>query len=94
MKVQPLADRVLVEVLEGEAKTEGGIFIPDTAQEKTQEGKVVSVGPGKIEEGKLIPVHVKAGDKIIYDKFAGTQIKVDGKDHLILKDEEILATIS
>ncbi|GHV63707.1 10 kDa chaperonin [Spirochaetia bacterium] len=87
MKVKPLADRVIVKLEKTEAKTAGGIIIPDTAQEKTQEGVVVEVGDDKEV------IKVKAGQKILYDKYAGTQIKIDGNDHLILKMQDILAII-
>ncbi|GHU73080.1 10 kDa chaperonin [Spirochaetia bacterium] len=87
MKVKPLADRVIVKLEKTEAKTAGGIIIPDTAQEKTQEGVVVEVGDDKEV------IKVKAGQKILYDKYAGTQIKIDGNDHLILKMQDILAIV-
>ena len=94
MKVTPLGDRVLVKPLEAEAKTRGGIILPDTAKEKPHEGKVVAVGKGRVsEEGKLQPLEVKAGDKVLYGKYSGTEIKVDGEDHLIVKEEDILAII-
>jgi chaperonin GroES len=94
MKIQPLGDRVLVEpVKEGEIK-KGGIIIPDTAKEKPQEGKVIAVGSGKLDDnGKVIPFHVKKGDKILMPKYGGTEIKVDGKDYLILREEDILGVI-
>jgi chaperonin GroES len=87
MKVKPLADRVIVKLEKTEAKTAGGIIIPDTAQEKTQSGVVVEVGDDKEV------IKVKAGQKVLYDKYAGTQIKIDGNDHLILKMQDILAVI-
>jgi len=89
MKIKPLADRVLVKLEKNEAKTAGGIIIPDTAQEKTQQGKVVEVGPGTEKE----KVTVKSGDRVMYDKYAGAQIKVDGEEHLILKMQDIIAVI-
>ena len=89
MKVRPLTDRVLVKLEKNEAKTAGGIIIPDTAQEKTQQGVVVATGPGTEKE----PIHVKAGDKVMYDKYAGTQIKIDGVEHLILKMADIIAVV-
>ena len=89
MKVRPLADRVMVKLEKNEAKTAGGIIIPDTAQEKTQQGTVIAVGPGTEKEA----ITVKSGDKVMYDKYAGTQIKIDGVDHLILKMQDIIATI-
>ena len=89
MKVKPLADRVMVKLEKNEAKTAGGIIIPDTAQEKTQQGVVVEVGPGTEKD----PVLVKAGQKVMYDKYAGTQVKIDGEEHLILKMSDIIAVI-
>ncbi|MDR0301379.1 MAG: co-chaperone GroES [Treponema sp.] len=89
MKVKPLADRVMVKLEKNEAKTAGGIIIPDTAQEKTQQGVVVEVGPGTEKE----PIFVKAGQKVMYDKYAGTQVKIDGEEHLILKMADIIAII-
>jgi chaperonin GroES len=89
MKVKPLSDRVLVKLEKNEAKTAGGIIIPDTAQEKTQTGSVVEVGPGTEKD----PITVKAGQKVMYDKYAGTQVKIDGEDHLILKMSDIIAAI-
>ncbi|MCL2174899.1 MAG: co-chaperone GroES [Treponema sp.] len=89
MKVKPLGDRVLVKLEKNEAKTAGGIIIPDTAQEKTQQGSVVSVGTGTEKE----PITVKAGDKVMYDKYAGTQVKIDGVEHLIVKMADIIAIV-
>lgn len=89
MKVKPLADRVMVKLEKNEAKTAGGIIIPDTAQEKTQTGVVVAVGPGT----EKTPITVKAGDKVMHDKYAGTQIKIDGEDHLILKMADVIAIV-
>ena len=89
MKVKPLADRVMVKLEKNEAKTAGGIIIPDTAQEKTQQGTVVEAGPGTEKD----PVCVKAGQKVMYDKYAGTQVKIDGEEHLILKMSDIIAVI-
>ena len=89
MKVKPLADRVLVKLEKNEAKTAGGIIIPDTAQEKTQQGMVVEAGPGTEKE----KVTVKSGDRVMYDKYAGTQVKIDGVEHLILKMQDIIAII-
>lgn len=94
MKVKPLNDRVLVLRIGEEEKTSGGIIIPDTAKEKPQEGKVIAVGPGKVnEEGKKIALDVKAGDKILFGKYSGTEIKIDGVEHLIMREEDILAII-
>ncbi|MDR2941476.1 MAG: co-chaperone GroES [Treponema sp.] len=89
MKVKPLADRVMVKLEKNEAKTAGGIIIPDTAQEKTQQGVVVEVGPGTEKD----PVLVKPGQKVMYDKYAGSQVKIDGEEHLILKMTDIIAVI-
>lgn len=89
MKVKPLGDRVIVKLEKNEAKTAGGIIIPDTAQEKTQQGMVVEVGPGTEKE----KITVKKGDKVMYDKYAGTQVKINGEEHLILKMADIIATV-
>ncbi|MDR2731026.1 MAG: co-chaperone GroES [Treponema sp.] len=89
MKVKPLADRVMVKLEKNEAKTAGGIIIPDTAQEKTQQGVVVEIGPGTEKD----PIFVKAGQKVMYDKYAGTQVKIDGEEHLILKMSDIIAIV-
>jgi chaperonin GroES len=94
MKVKPLNDRVLVLRIGEEEKTSGGIIIPDTAKEKPQEGKVVAVGPGKVnDEGKKIVLDVKAGDKVLFGKYSGTEIKIDGVEHLIMREDDILAII-
>lgn len=94
MKIQPLADRIMVEVLEAKEVTKGGIVLPDTAQEKPQEAKVIAVGKGKVTtEGKVVTPEVKPGDKILFGKYSGTEIKVDGKEYLILKEEDILAIV-
>ena len=94
MNFRPLNDRVLVEALDQEAKTKGGIIIPDTAKEKPQQGKVVSAGPGaRTEDGKLQPMGVKAGDKILFGKWSGTEVKLDGKDLLIMKESDILGVL-
>jgi len=94
MKIKPLQDRVIVKRLEEEEKTKGGIIIPDTAKEKPQEGKVIAVGKGKVtEDGKLIPLDVKVGDKILFGKYSGTEIKIGGEEHLIMREEDILGVI-
>jgi chaperonin GroES len=94
MKIRPLADRVLVKRVAEEEKTKGGIIIPDTAKEKPQEGKVIAVGKGKIgEDGKTTPLDVKAGDRILFGKYSGTEIKLNGEEHLILREEDILGVI-
>ncbi len=92
MKIKPLGDKILVEVLEAEEKTKGGIILPDTAKEEKTEGKVVSVGGGKVlESGKVQPIEVKKGDRVIYNKYAGDEILIDGKKHKIVKESEVLA---
>ena len=94
MNVKPLGDRVLVQPIEQEEVKKGGIIIPDTAKEKPQEGKVVAVGPGKRDDnGKLIPMDVKKGDRVLYSKYGGTEIKIDGKDHLIMREDDILGVL-
>jgi chaperonin GroES len=94
MKIKPLGDRVLVLPLEAETKTQGGIIIPDTAKEKPQQAKVIAVGPGRTsEDGKLIKPEVKAGDKVLYGKYSGSEVTVDGAEHLILKESDILAIL-
>jgi chaperonin GroES len=95
MKVKPLQDRVLVKRVEEEAKTKGGIIIPDSAKEKPQEGLVVAVGPGKVtDNGTRVTPEVKAGDRILFGKYSGSEIKVDGVEHLILREDDILAVIT
>ena len=94
MKMRPLQDRVIVKRLEEEEKTKGGIIIPDSAKEKPQEGKVIAVGKGKTtDEGKVIPLDVKAGDRILFGKYSGTEVKIDGEEHLIMREEDILGII-
>ena len=93
MKIQPLADRILVEVLEAKDKTKAGIYLPETAKEKPQEAKVIAVGKGKVSDGKVIPLELKAGDKILFGKYSGTEITVDDKEYLILKEEDVLAIV-
>ncbi|MCM8772269.1 MAG: co-chaperone GroES [Candidatus Omnitrophica bacterium] len=93
-KIRPLGDRVVVEPLEAEEKTKGGIILPDTAKEKPQEGKVVAVGKGKLnEKGELIPMEVKVGDKVLYGKYAGTEVNIDDKQYIILREDDILAIV-
>ena len=94
MKFRPLHDRVVVKRIEGEEKTKGGIIIPDTAKEKPQEGEVVAVGPGaRDESGKLIPIDLKAGDLVLFGKWSGTEVKVDGQDLLIMKESDIMGVL-
>lgn len=94
MKIKPLADRILVKRLEEEEVVRGGIIIPDTAKEKPQEAKVIAVGPGKLsEEGKRQSLEVKKGDRILMGKYSGTEVKIDGEDHLILREEDVLAIL-
>jgi chaperonin GroES len=94
MKIRPLQDRVIVKRLEEEAKTKGGIIIPDTAKEKPMEGLVVSVGKGKTaDDGKLIKLEVKAGDRILFGKYSGTDVKIDGEELLIMREEDILGIL-
>jgi len=91
MKIRPLGDRVLVVRIEEKGKTTGGIIIPDTAKEKPREGKIIAVGPGKWgENGKRIPMQVKKGDSILFGKYAGSDIKIDGEEHLIMTEDDIL----
>ena len=92
-KIQPLGDRVLIKPLEAEEKTKGGIILPDTAKEKQQEGKVMAAGKGRVDDGKTIALEVKVGDKVLYGKYSGTEIKIDGEDMLIVKEEDILAIV-
>ncbi len=93
-KIQPLADRVVVEPLEAEEKTAGGIVIPDTAKEKQQRGKVVAVGKGRVsEEGKVTPLEVKVNDQILFGRYSGTEVKIGGQEFLIVKEDDILAII-
>ena len=95
MKVKPLHDRVLVKRVEPEEKVKGGIIIPDTAKEKPLEGKVVAVGSGRLDEdGKRIPLEVKVGDRVLVGKYAGTEIKIDEVEHVIVKEDEILGIVS
>ena len=95
MKFRPLHDRVVIERIDAEAKTAGGIIIPDTAQEKPQQGKVIAVGPGgRDESGKLTPMGVKAGDRVLFGKWSGTEVKLDGDELLIMKESDIMGVIA
>ena len=94
MKLRPLHDRVIVERLEDEEKTAGGIIIPDTAKEKPQQGRVIAVGKGKVlENGQVIPLAVKEGDRVLFGKYAGADIKIEGDEHFIMREDDILAII-
>lgn len=94
MNLKPLNDRVLVKRLESEEKTAGGLYIPDTAKEKPSKGEVVAVGPGKIaDDGKTIAMQVKIGDMVLFNKYAGTEVKLEGDDHLVMREDDILAII-
>jgi chaperonin GroES len=94
MKLEPLDDRIVVEPMEAESKTKGGIVLPDTAKEKPQKGTVIAVGPGRVaDDGKRIPPTVKKGDKVIYAKYGGSEIDVDGKEYMILRESDVLAKI-
>jgi chaperonin GroES len=94
MNIRPLGDRILVRRIQEEEKTKGGIIIPDTAKEKPQEGRVVAVGKGKMtEDGKLVAPDVKAGDRILFGKYAGSEIKLEGEEHLILREDDILGVL-
>ena len=95
MNFRPLHDRVVVRRLDGEEKTKGGIIIPDTAKEKPQEGEIVAVGPGaRDENGKINPLDVKAGDRILFGKWSGTEVKIDGEDLIIMKESDVLGVVS
>lgn len=95
MKLQPLNDRVLVKRLESEEKTAGGLYIPDTAKEKPSRGQVVAAGPGKLaDDGKRTALAVKAGDQVLFNKYAGTEVKLDGIEHLVMREDDILAIIN
>jgi len=94
VEITPLQDRVIVKRIEEEEKSRGGIIIPDTAKEKPQEGKVIAVGKGKLnEDGKVIPLEVKVNDRILFGKYSGTEINIDGEEHLIMREEDILGVI-
>jgi len=94
MKIRPLHDRILVKRLEEDSKTTGGLFIPDTAKEKPIQAKVIAVGAGKRDkDGKLIALDVKAGDKVLFSKYSGSEVKIDGEEHLIMREDDLLAVI-
>jgi chaperonin GroES len=95
MKLRPLQDRILVQRVEEETTTKGGIIIPDTAKEKPAEGKVVAVGNGKLsDDGKRVPLEIKNGDRILFGKYAGTEVKIDGTEYLIMREEDVLGVLS
>jgi chaperonin GroES len=94
MKIKPLSDKVVIKTLEAEQKTASGIVIPDTAKEKPAQGKVMAVGPGKVKDGKKVPMNVKVGDKVLYSKYSPQEVKVNGTEYLIISEEDILAVIS
>ena len=94
MKIRPLQDRVIVQRIEEEERTKGGLIIPDTAKEKPQEGKIIAVGKGKLnEDGKITPLDVKVNDRVLFGKYSGTEINIDGEEHLIMREEDILGII-
>ncbi len=94
MKLRPLQDRILVQRVAEETETKGGIIIPDTAKEKPAEGKVVAVGNGKVgDDGKRVPVELKAGDRILFGKYSGTEVKIEGDEHLIMREDDVLGVI-
>jgi chaperonin GroES len=94
VKIRPLQDRVIVQRIEEEEKTKGGLIIPDTAKEKPQEGKIIAVGKGKLnEDGKVTPMDVKVNDRVLFGKYSGTEINIDGEEHLIMREEDILGII-
>jgi chaperonin GroES len=93
MKVHPLADRVAIRPLEETEQMRGGLYIPDTAKEKPQQGEVVAVGPGRVEKGEKIPLELKVGDRVLYGKYSGTEVKIDDEDILIIKESDVLAKI-
>ncbi|MDR0434612.1 MAG: co-chaperone GroES [Gracilibacteraceae bacterium] len=94
MKLRPLGDRVIIKAMEKEEKSKGGIIMPDTAKEKPLEGEIIAVGPGKLDDdGKRLPMDVKVGDKVIYSKYSGTEIKFDGEEYLILRESDVQAVV-
>ena len=92
--VSPLADRVVVRSLEGHEQTRGGLFIPDTAKEKPQEGEILAVGPGRFDDGKRVPMEVKVGDKVLFGKYSGTEVTIDGEALLMLRESDVLAVLT
>ncbi len=94
VKMSPLADRVVIKALEESEQMRGGLYIPDTAKEKPQQGEVIAVGPGRYEKDKRVPMDVKVGDKVLYGKYSGTEVTIDGEPYLILRESDVLAVIS
>ncbi|MBI2407988.1 MAG: co-chaperone GroES [Gemmatimonadetes bacterium] len=92
-KVAPLADRVVIKAIEEAEQMRGGLYIPDTAKEKPQQGEIIAVGPGRYEDGKLIPMGVKVGDKVLYGKYSGTEVTIDSENYLILRESDVLAIV-
>jgi chaperonin GroES len=94
MKMRPLHDRLLIKRIEGEAKSKGGIIIPDTAKEKPQEGKVIAAGSGRLtDDGKVVPLEVKKGDRVLFGKYSGSEVQIEGEEHLIIREEDVLAIL-
>jgi chaperonin GroES len=94
MKMRPLHDRLLIKRIEGEAKSKGGIIIPDTAKEKPQEGKVIAAGNGRVtDDGKVVPLEVKKGDRVLFGKYSGSEVQIEGEEHLIIREEDVLAIL-
>jgi len=94
MKIRPLQDRILVKRIDEEEKTKGGIIIPDTAKEKPQEGKVIAVGKGKVDDdGKIRPLDVKKGDRVLFSKYSGTEVNIEGDEHLIIREDDVLGVL-
>ena len=93
VKISPLADRVVVKASEDTEQMRGGLYIPDTAKEKPQQGEIIAAGPGKYEDGKLVPMSVKVGDKVLYGKYSGTEVTVDNEQYLILRESDVLAIV-
>ncbi|HVP27806.1 MAG TPA: co-chaperone GroES [Myxococcota bacterium] len=94
MKIRPLQDRIIVKRVEGEEKSKGGIIIPDTAKEKPQEGKVIAVGKGKVtDDGKLQPMEVKKGDRVLFSKYSGSEVNIEGEEHLIIREDDVLGIL-
>ncbi len=94
VKVNPLADRVVVKALEESEQMRGGLYIPDTAKEKPQQGEVIAVGPGRFEKTERVPMEVKVGDKVLYGKYSGTEVTIDGEQYLILRESDVLAIVN